>query len=100
MILLGQQGSTRYIGYGLSTETKPVNKPINSLFIESDTGNSYLSDGTNWNLQVNEKTIKSLTDFPTAVADVNNFKLEGISTNANDIIAKFGSIKWHPIPNL
>lgn len=34
---------------GLSTESKPTNCAVNSLFTELDTGNFYYFDGTAWN---------------------------------------------------
>lgn len=34
---------------GLSTDTKPINCAVNSLFLELDTGNFYYFDGTEWN---------------------------------------------------
>lgn len=34
---------------GLSTDEKPTNCAVNSLFLELDTGNFYYFDGTEWN---------------------------------------------------
>lgn len=34
---------------GVSTEPKPTNCAVNSLFLELDTGNFYYFDGTEWN---------------------------------------------------
>ena len=34
---------------GLSSDTKPVGVSVGSTFVESDTGNTYITyDGTNW----------------------------------------------------
>ena len=33
---------------GLSTDTKPTECAVNSLFLELDTGDFYYFDGTNW----------------------------------------------------
>lgn len=33
---------------GLSTDTKPTNCAVNSLFLELDTGDFYYFDGTDW----------------------------------------------------
>ena len=33
---------------GLSTDTKPVNVPANATFLETDTSNTYLYNGTSW----------------------------------------------------
>lgn len=33
---------------GLSTDTKPTDCAVNSLFLELDTGDVYYFDGTNW----------------------------------------------------
>ena len=33
---------------GLSTDTKPTNVPVNTLFLELDTGDFYYYDGTEW----------------------------------------------------
>lgn len=33
---------------GLSTDTKPSNADVNSLFLELDTGEFYYFDGTAW----------------------------------------------------
>lgn len=33
---------------GLSTDTKPENVPVNSLFLELDTGDVYYWDGSDW----------------------------------------------------
>lgn len=41
-----QDGEYEY--KGLSTDTKPTNCAVNSLFIELDTGNFYYFDGTKW----------------------------------------------------
>ena len=35
---------------GLSTDVKPTNCDINSLFLELDTGDFYYFDGTTWNI--------------------------------------------------
>lgn len=42
----GQAGSYEY--KGLSTDTKPTNCAINSLFLELDTGTFFYFDGTGW----------------------------------------------------
>lgn len=36
---------------GLSTDTKPTDKPVGSFFLEIDTGDLYIWDGTLWNLK-------------------------------------------------
>ena len=59
-----------YIAYGLSTQTKPVNPPTGSFFIETNTGNIYSASSSNWTLPTNTKTIKSVSDFPTPVSNV------------------------------
>lgn len=33
---------------GLSTDTKPVDVPVNTLFLELDTGDFYYYDGSDW----------------------------------------------------
>lgn len=33
---------------GLSTDAKPTTAPVNSLFLELDTGDFYYFDGENW----------------------------------------------------
>ena len=33
---------------GLSTDTKPTDCGVNSIFLELDTGDFYYFDGTNW----------------------------------------------------
>ena len=33
---------------GLSTDTKPNNAPVNSMFLELDTGDLYYYDGDTW----------------------------------------------------
>ena len=33
---------------GLSTDTKPTNAEINTIFLELDTGNFYFFNGTTW----------------------------------------------------
>lgn len=33
---------------GLSTDTKPTNAEVNTLFLELDTGDFYYFDGDNW----------------------------------------------------
>lgn len=33
---------------GLSTDTKPTDAPVNSLFLELDTGDFYYYDGSDW----------------------------------------------------
>ena len=34
---------------GVSTDTKPTDCAVNSLFVELDTGKTYYFDGTSWN---------------------------------------------------
>lgn len=58
------QGAGVYIAYGLSTDTKPSTHTVDSLFIETDTGNTYISNGSSWLVSNNHKTVKSVTDFP------------------------------------
>lgn len=41
-----QDGENEY--KGLSTDTKPTNCAVNSLFLELDTGDFYYFDGTTW----------------------------------------------------
>jgi hypothetical protein len=36
---------------GLSTDTKPSDCPIGSTFYETDTGDTYIFDSTNWNIR-------------------------------------------------
>lgn len=43
-----RQGS-EYDYKGLSTDTKPTDCDVNSLFLELDTGDFYFFDGTSWN---------------------------------------------------
>lgn len=33
---------------GLSTDEKPLNQEVNTLFLELDTGNFYYFDGSEW----------------------------------------------------
>jgi hypothetical protein len=33
---------------GLSTDTKPADVPVNTLFLELDTGDFYYYDGSDW----------------------------------------------------
>lgn len=33
---------------GLSTDTKPAEAEVNSIYLELDTGDFYYFDGTNW----------------------------------------------------
>lgn len=33
---------------GLSTDSKPTDVPVNSMFLELDTGDFYYFDGTSW----------------------------------------------------
>ena len=70
MILNFAQGAGAYVAYGLSTDTKPASRTTGSLFIETDTDNTYISDGVDWLLPVNKKTIKALGDFPAPSAGV------------------------------
>jgi len=43
---LESRGSSNYMG--LSTDTKPENVPVNTLFLELDTGDFYYFDGEDW----------------------------------------------------
>ena len=54
--------------YGLSTDTKPLNPPANSYFIETNTGNIYFANGGVWSLPTKTKTVKSVSDFPAPVS--------------------------------
>ena len=38
---------------GLSADTKPASAAAGSVFFETDTGNTFISDGSAWSLVVN-----------------------------------------------
>lgn len=48
ILLLGQQGATNYVAYGLSSEIKPAFPPDGSYFFETNTGKTYKSFGNSW----------------------------------------------------
>ena len=53
MITINKQGNIKgdqvdYELKGLSSDEKPTNVGINSLFLELDTGDFYYFDGANW----------------------------------------------------
>lgn len=70
MLIYNVQQAGNYIVYGLSTDTKPVSPPDDSLFIETNTGNIYFSVSGVWTLPTGEKNIRALSDFPTPVSGV------------------------------
>lgn len=70
LLLVGQQGAPNYIAYGLSSDAKLISPPDGSYFIETNTGNIYYATGGAWTLPTNIKVIKSVSDFPAAVAGV------------------------------
>ena len=68
-IITNQVTGTSVI-YGLSTDTKPSNPLTDNYFVEINTGNIYYASGGVWMLPTKQKTIKSLSDFPTPVSNV------------------------------
>lgn len=50
-LIYSVQSPGLYVVYGKSTDTKPTLPPINCYFIEINTGNTFISNGTSWVLQ-------------------------------------------------
>lgn len=47
-MVTAQRGKNDYEYKGLSTDEKPTNAGVNSLFLELDTGDFYYFDGSDW----------------------------------------------------
>ena len=62
---------------GLSTDEKPTDCGVNSLFWELDTGDFYYFDGTEWNAITNSGGGGGMSDFSIANVEVNLSGLNG-----------------------
>lgn len=63
---------------GLSTDTKPTNCAVNSLFLELDTGDFYFFDGTEWGkinstIQLGEDPTGTIQITSNGIFDVHNY---------------------------
>ena len=55
--------------YGVSGDTKPTNYPTNTVFLEQDTGNVYIYNGSSWGLSKGASSTETLTNKTIDAAD-------------------------------
>ncbi len=71
---------------GLSTDGKPENTPVGSTFYEEDTGQTYTSDGTNFNEDTQDAVMLDLLERILASLEVQNLPVRSSGNQTADAL--------------